>query len=107
MRISKVRRTDFRPPGAGWKRPLERSGATRGGGVEKTGLDFLSESQKREAAEHDRAIRDYTPETVEAAWNDLSARKAWDRKDPEQRWVMARKAALGRLGASMRERRLA
>ena len=99
--------TDHRPPGAGGKPALEAGRLTRGGSVGKTGLDFLSESQKREAAEHDRAVRDYLPETVAAAWDDLSGREAWDRKDPEHRWVLARRAALRRLGVSMRERGLA
>lgn len=103
-----VRITDHRPPGAGGNPSLERRGATRGGSVAgMSGLDHLTESQRRSAAEHDRAVRDYSPETVEAAWFDLDARKAWDRKDPEQRWVMDRKAALRRLGVSMRERGLA
>lgn len=107
MRISKVRITDHRPPGAGRRSPLERATVTRGGSVGKTGLDYLTESQKREAAEHDRNVRDYSPETVEAAWFDLTARNAWDKKSPEHRWVMARRAALRRLGVSMRERGLA
>lgn len=72
-----------------------------------TGLDMLTASQRREAAEHDRAVRDYTPETVEAAYFDLDARRAWDKKDHEHRWIMARKAALLRLGHSMRERGVA
>jgi hypothetical protein len=105
IRIPKVRITDHRPPGAGAPSPLERRGATRGGSM--TGLDLLSESQRREAAEHDRAVADYSPATVEAAWNDLNARQAWDRKDPEHRWVMARRAALRRLGVKMRERGVA
>ena len=86
MRLSKVRVTDHRPKAAGM-----------------TGLDYLTASQAREAAEHDRNIRDYTPGMVHAAWEDLQGRKAFDKKDPEQRWVMARRAALGRLGSAMRK----
>lgn len=87
MRISKVRIT--RPAG------------------EMTGLDYLTASQKREAEEHDRNVQDYTPAMVQAAWEDLRERKAYDKKDHEQRWVMARRAALMRLGAAMRKGGLA
>lgn len=104
MRISKVRITDNRPPPtAGKPSPVgRRHVATTGGGV--TGLDYLEAAQQREAAEHDRAVRDYEPETVALAWDDLTARNCWDRKNPEHRWVMARRAALRRLGIAMLER---
>jgi len=106
MRFAKVRITNRRPPpGAGGKSPLERTRATRGGSV--SGLDLLSESQKREAAEHDSNVRDYTPEMVSAAFEDLHGRRVFDRKDQEHRWIMARKAALGRLAHTMRERGVA
>lgn len=101
-RFAKVRIT--RPAGPGAMPPLERASVTRGGSVAKDGLDFLAESEKITAAAHDRAIQDYAPQTVEAAWLDLSGRDAWDRKDPEHRWVLARRAALRRLGVAMRER---
>lgn len=106
MRIAKVRITDHRPPTAGKPSPVgRRYVATTGGSV--TGLDHLTAIQAREAAEHDRAVRDYRPHTVEAAWNDLSGRECWNRKDSEQRWVASRRAALRRLGVSMRERGIA
>lgn len=92
MRVSKVRITDNRAPGAGARPALERRGATRGGSM--TGLDYLSAAQAREAAEHDKAIRDYDENTLLAVAGDLGKRRAWDRKDAEQRWVMARKAAV-------------
>jgi hypothetical protein len=105
-RIAKVRITDHRPPTAGKPSPVEkRRASTTGGSV--TGLDYLEAIQKREAAEHDRAVRDYAPHTVEAAWNDLAGRECWDRKNHEHRWVLARRAALRRLGISMRERGIA
>ncbi len=100
IRFSKVRVTDNRPAGLGGTHILHHGM----GRPLMSGLDHLSESQKREAAAHDKAVRDYSPETVAAAWDDLSARNAWDKKDPEHRWVMARKAALRRLGVAMRER---
>lgn len=104
MRISKVRITDHRPR-AGGNSPVERRGATTGGSM--TGLDYLEAIQKREAAEHDRNVRDYEPETVEAAYMDLAKRPAHERKNPEHRWVAARRAALRRLAISMRERGVA
>jgi len=101
IRLAKVRITP--PPGAGGKPALERATATRGGSVVgKTGLDFLTESQRREAASHDAFLRDYSPETLQAAWEDLKDRPAWDKKDSEHRWVMARRAALLRAGQKMK-----
>ncbi len=100
IRLAKVRITP--PPGAGAKSSVERATATTGGACSKTGLDFLTESQKREAASHDAFLRDYSPETLQAAWEDLKDRPAWDKKDPEHRWVMARRAALLRAGQKMK-----
>ncbi len=77
MRMAKVRTTNYRAPAAG-----------------KSGLDYLSESQRREALAHDRHVACLSRETVEAAARDLLGRVAGNRADPEQRWVMARKAAL-------------
>lgn len=92
IRFPKVRITDHRPPGAGSPSPLERRGATRGGSV--TGLDYLTASQRREAEQHDRAVKDYGPALLDSAYEDLKARPANDRKNPEHRWIMARRAAL-------------
>jgi hypothetical protein len=89
MRLAKVRIT---PPAVG------------GSGPRMDGLDHLALIHRREAAEHDRNVRDYSPATVAAAWDDLAGREAWDRKNPEHRWVLERRAALRRLGAAMRER---
>lgn len=101
IRFPKVRITDNRPR-AGSPSPLERTTcATRGGSM--TGLERLATYQQREAAEHDRAVRDYSPDLVATAYDDLDSREAWNRKDPEHRWTMARKAALLRLGAQMRK----
>lgn len=103
MRISKVRITDNRPPRAGASSPLDGAGRRTNGG-NFSGLDYLEVIQKKEAAEHDRNVRDYEPETVEAAFMDLAKRPAHERKNPEHRWVMARRAALRRLAVSMREK---
>jgi len=59
-----------------------------------SGLEHLSEIQRREAEEHDKNVRGLSPETVIAAAKDLGRRRYHDRKDPEHRWGMARKAAL-------------
>jgi hypothetical protein len=108
-RFTKVRITDNRPPPrAGAISPVERTRATTGGSVAgMSGLDYLTASQALEAAEHDKNLRDYTPALVAAAWEDLSRRRVHDKKDQEHRWVMARRAALGRLAVSMRERGIA
>ena len=95
IRPAKVRVTNYRPPGAGASRPLERATVTRGGSM--TGLDHLDAINRQEAAEHDRAIADYDEDTLLAIACDLGKRYACNRKDPEQRWVMARKAAVLRL----------
>ena len=111
IRFSKVRVTDHRPPPAGGKPPLERPTATRGGSM--TGLDHLAAKQAREAAEHDSNIRNYTPEMVAAAYEDLNRRSLIDRpgqtweQAQEKQWGRSRLAALLRLGSSMRERGLA
>lgn len=59
-----------------------------------SGLEHLSEIQKREAAEHDKNVALLEPTTVLAAAKDLGRRRYHDRRDPEHRWGMARKAAL-------------
>ena len=115
IRFSKVRVTDNRPPPvAGSVSPLERKGATRGGSVVKTGLDFLAERQAREQAEHDRNIRAYTAGMLPAVFDDVCRRIAafpcfglTKDQGHELRWLKQRKAALLRLGRSMRERGLA
>lgn len=92
MRLAKVRITDHRPT-AGKPSPVgRRTAATTGGSM--TGLDYLTASQARDAAAHDKAIRDYDEETLLTAATDLGKRRVFDRKDPEHRWVMNRRAAL-------------
>ena len=89
IRISKVRRTDYRANAT--SSPI-------------TGLDHLARIQSREAAEHDRAVADYPPHLIDSAATDLARRPASNPRDPEQRWIMARKAALGRRAASFPKR---
>lgn len=99
MRISKVRRTDFRnaspasdPPGAGGNRPLERT-PRPGAAACPPVWDRMNDSTKREMAEHDRNIAGMSMETHVAAFKDLRRRGASNRKDPVERWEMSRKAA--------------
>lgn len=65
------------------------------------GLERLHAIQAAEIAEHDKAVAGYPPSLLEAAYDDLSKRKAFDRKDPEQRWIMSRRAALRRAAMKM------
>lgn len=65
-----------------------------GSGAPASGLDWLAASQLKDALEHDKCIAGYSEETLRAAARDLGQRLANNRKDPEQRWVMARKAAV-------------
>jgi hypothetical protein len=104
IRIAKVRTQNFRPPPTvGNSSPVgRRTAATTGGSV---GLDYLDAIQRREAAEHDRAVAGMETELQMEIAIDLGRRLVWNRKDPEQRWVMARKAAvlraLGRKGGRL------
>jgi len=45
-------------------------------------------------ADHDKEARRLGNQTLIAAAEDLNARIVWDRKDPEQRWILQRRAAL-------------
>lgn len=62
------------------------------------GLERLHAIQAAEAAEHDRAVANYGPELLQAAYRDLRARSVHDPKNPEHRWIMSRRAALLRAG---------
>jgi hypothetical protein len=94
MKISKVRKTDYRPPSAGEKRPLERQGATRGGSLPAlTGLDYITIINTAEMREHDKSVAGLPRQTLEAIIKDLGGRHAYDRKNHEHRWIMSRTAA--------------
>lgn len=45
---------------------------------------------------HDKAVRTLSDSTLAAAHNDLWNRKTLDRKNPEHRWILDRRAALTR-----------
>ena len=47
-----------------------------------------------EMTDHDREARRLGNQTLIAAAEDLTGRTVWDRKDPEQRWILHRRAAL-------------
>lgn len=96
IRINKVRRTDYRPPSAAAKPALEASRLTSGGSVPgMSGLDHWNRIERETQAEHDRAVASYPLETVKAALQDLWPRDARG-KDPEDRWIRHRRAALAR-----------
>lgn len=66
------------------------------------GLDRLTDSQRRDADTHDKFVRDYTAEMLAEAFDDLEHRAVYDRRDPEHRWVMGRRAALARAASRMK-----
>jgi hypothetical protein len=47
-----------------------------------------------EAACHDKAVRPLGNLTLTAAAADLCHRRLWNRRDPESRWILSRRAAL-------------
>lgn len=81
MKISKVRTTSYRPSGGDCPRP----------GM--TGLDHLAEAQTRDALNADAWVSGYSETALRGLARDLCAVRDWDRRDPVQRWCMARKAA--------------
>ena len=59
-----------------------------------TGLEHLTAIQEKGKRQHDGAVAGYGEELCLAILADLGKRAAWNRKDPEHRWVMERKAAV-------------
>lgn len=51
---------------------------------------------KTENEEHDAYVRGLDTTTLLAARKDLMARKVSNRRDPEERWIMERRAAIAR-----------
>ena len=98
MKFSKVRITDHRPPGAGQPSPLESRSARPGAAARPplTGLDHWQRLEREMQAEHDKAVRSYSIQTVTAALQDLSARPTGDKRNPEHRWIRHRRAAFQR-----------
>lgn len=77
FRRSKSRVTDYRPAG-------KRSDS----------FERSDRASKQEAANHDAWAAGLSRETVVLAAGDLCKARAHDRKNPEHRWIMGRKAAL-------------
>lgn len=101
MKISKVRKTDYR--GLGESSPVGRSyPQPRAAASQNVSWDAYADRQAKDAAEHDKAVDGHTEETLCAMAKDLGSRMAHDRRDHEQRWVMGRKAAVLRKLSGMR-----
>lgn len=87
IRFAKVRVTDYRPPGAGGKRPLERQGATRGGSVAGMKMEAM----------HDHAVAEYAEPLAAAVHADLTRQlRRRVHAGFDLRWVQERAAALQR-----------
>jgi len=95
VRISRVRRTDYRPSGAGASSPLEREFKPRPRAVASPDVwDRFNGDTQAEAAEHDKWVADLSIAVVEAIAADLGKLKAWNKRSYEHRWIMGRKAAV-------------
>jgi hypothetical protein len=92
VRLSKVRVTDYRQPGAGRKSPLERESATRGGIV--PGMFFGSSPE--DDANHDKMVALFDVVTLRRMESDLGARRLKFAGSPENKWAAARLAAIRR-----------
>lgn len=84
--------TDYRPPIVGEKTPLERKARPGAAAC----LDPWDRAKAAEAAAHDKNVVGHSVDTLLAMVTDLGRRKAWNPRDPEQRWVMGRIAAVHR-----------
>jgi len=126
MKIARVRITDYRPPTVGAPSPLERRhSATRGGSVPTQGptgyaspkampaprkpapspeaqarntasLDRSYQRTRDTAAEHDKAVELYEPETLIEMKVHLHRMPVHDRNNAEHRWTAERRAAVSR-----------
>jgi hypothetical protein len=54
----------------------------------------MSTTYPREQAEHDHAIEQYGVEMCKNTLADIDRHKPFDRKNPEHRWLMSRRAAI-------------
>ena len=88
-RIPKVRITR---PGAAAQKPLERAGVTRGGSM--TGLDHLDAAKTADDRNADKWVDGLSLTALKGIWEQFKRNYAHDRRDPAQRWTMARKAAV-------------
>jgi hypothetical protein len=89
MRISKVRRTDYRPPFAGGTSPLERDCQPRPRAVACPAF-----SGKRTAAEnHALWLFDLSDTAIAGIIADAERRNLRDQRDHETRWMSERSSA--------------
>lgn len=98
----KVILTDYRPPSAGGKTPLERKSRPGAAASKEFPWDAFASAKAKEAAAHDRAVDGFPRTILEAIGKDLARRGAWNDKDHEHRWIMGRLAAVGRKISGMR-----
>ena len=105
LRRPKSTVTDYRPPGAGARSPLERDSQPRprAAASPETCWDAKGRRDAAEAAQHDKWVATLSPATLQAVAKDLANRCPHDRRDPEQRWLMGRKAAVLRRLVSERQ----
>lgn len=89
MRIAKVRIT--RPGGSP---PVEAAKPTTGGSVRMSGLDRLERLQKEEAANADKWVAGLSETALRGLAADMAREFPSDRRDPIQRWKMAKKGAV-------------
>ena len=88
-------------PSAGRISPLERT-ARPGAVASPPAWDSYASREAKTAAEHDRAVEGHSEEVLCAMAKDLGSRRAYDRRDHEHRWIMARGAAVLRKLTGMR-----
>jgi hypothetical protein len=86
MKTAKVRITSYRPAAAA--RP-------------DTGLERLAAIQEAEKADADKWVSGLSRTALRGIAGDLARDFSWDRKDPWQRWKMARKGAVLRRLATL------
>lgn len=81
-RFSKVRITDYRPPGAGANPPVERDARPRAAAWKDS--------------DHDKWVEMFPEPQVRQMLADLEGRSKWGADGMENRWVQQRIAALKR-----------
>lgn len=97
LRISKVRKTDFRPPGAGGTSPVGRDCKPQPRAVACPDVWQAREAKRAaEAADHDRWVATLSPAACVGAAMDLCTRSVTGLPWAEKAWIEGRRAALRR-----------